>query len=32
MFRRIIVGFNNTCQGEDGIALGVRLAEATAPG
>jgi nucleotide-binding universal stress UspA family protein len=29
MFRRIVVGYNGTPQGEDGIALGVRLAEAT---
>jgi nucleotide-binding universal stress UspA family protein len=29
MFRRIVVGYNATPQGDDGIALGVRLAEAT---
>jgi nucleotide-binding universal stress UspA family protein len=29
MFRRIIVGYNGTPQGDDGVALGVRLAEAT---
>jgi nucleotide-binding universal stress UspA family protein len=32
MFRSIVVGYNGTPQSEDGIALGVRLAEATGAG